>query len=98
MNRMPEFEYTMIITTPSDGRGMPKEAGSINGGMLKRGMGVDHPVVTIHVDNIDFTLQKVEKLGGKAVASKMSVGDMGFTAYFKDTEGNVVGLWQGAET
>jgi len=97
MNRMPGFEYTMITTTPSDDMGMPKQAGSINGGMPKRGIGVDHPVITIHVDSIDSTLQKVEKLGGKAVAPKMPVGDMGFTAYFKDTEGNIVGLWQDAE-
>jgi len=25
---------------------------------------------------------------------KQQVGDMGWTAYIKDTEGNVIGLWQ----
>ncbi len=24
----------------------------------------------------------------------MQVGDMGYAAYFKDTEGNIIGLWQ----
>src|SRR5579864_5649372 len=96
MNRMPEFEYTMISTTPSDEMGMPKQPGSINGGMPKRGMGVDQTVITIRVANIESALQKIESLGGKTVSTKMPVGDMGFTAYFKDTEGNVVGLWQDA--
>ena len=27
---------------------------------------------------------------------KMAVGDMGFAAYFKDSEENVIGLWQSA--
>jgi len=26
----------------------------------------------------------------------MAVGDMGFAAYFKDSEENVIGLWQSA--
>jgi predicted enzyme related to lactoylglutathione lyase len=41
-------------------------------------------------------LKNVEKLGGKTVRKKEPVADMGFTAYFKDTEGNIVGLWQSA--
>jgi uncharacterized protein len=97
MTHLPDFEYTMITTTPSDDIGMPRDAGAINGGMAKKGVGVAHPVITIHVDSIDTTLEKVESLGGKAVGLKMPVADMGFTAYFEDTEGNVVGLWQDAE-
>jgi uncharacterized protein len=94
VNPMPEMNYTMVGTTPSDENGMPKEAGAINGGMAQRGKPVEHTVVTIHVDDIDAALKNIEKLGGKTVAPKMSIGDMGFTAYFKDSEGNTVGLWQ----
>ncbi len=96
INAMPEMNYTMVSTTPGDEQGMPKEPGAINGGIPKRGAPVDHPVVTINVQDIDASLQKIEKLGGKTVAKKTSIGEMGFTAYFKDTEGNVVGLWQSA--
>ncbi len=95
-NRMPGWEYLMLGTAPSDENGMPKEPGAINGGMPKRGGPVQHPVVTINVQNIEAALEKIEKLGGKTVQKKMPVGDMGFTGYFKDTEGNVVGLWQNA--
>jgi hypothetical protein len=38
----------------------------------------------------------VERLGGKTVQGRAAVGDMGFTGYFTDSEGNVVGLWQTA--
>jgi uncharacterized protein len=94
VNPMPEMNYTMVGTTMSDENGMPKEPGAINGGMAKRGNPVEHTVVTIHVDDIDAALKNIERLGGKTLAPKMSIGDMGFTAYFKDTEGNTVGLWQ----
>jgi len=94
---MPEMEYTMVGTTPSDAKtGMPKEPGAINGGMPKRGNAVKSTVVTIQVDDIEKALKTVEQLGGKTVSTKMPVGDMGFAAYFKDTEGNIVGLYQSA--
>ena len=35
-------------------------------------------------------------LGGKIAAGRQAVGNMGFTGYFVDTEGNTVGLWQNA--
>ncbi len=37
---------------------------------------------------------KLEEAGGKIVRAKMPVEDFGYAAYFKDTEGNIVGLWQ----
>lgn len=34
------------------------------------------------------------KNNGKIVHDKFNVGDMGYAAYFKDTEGNILELWQ----
>ena len=94
-NQFPGFEYWNVITTPSDKNGMPSAPGSINGGMGKTGvMAPEAVTVTIAVKDIDATLATVKKLGGKQVGKKMPVGDMGFSAYFSDTEGNVIGLWQ----
>jgi len=39
----------------------------------------------------------IETGGGKVIRPKMAVGDMGFAAYFKDSEGNVIGLWENAK-
>ena len=88
--------YIGVHTTPIDEKThMPLKPGAINGGMFKRtGDELKTPLITIEVANIDTTLKKVEKSGGKTVKSKTPVADMGFIAYFKDTEGNIVGLWE----
>jgi hypothetical protein len=95
INQFPNFEYWSLITTNSDKNGMPTTPGSINGGMGKKGVMAPQAVtVTISVADIDAALATVKKLGGKMTGKKMPVGDMGFSAYFEDTEGNIIGLWQ----
>ena len=94
MNSVPSVGYTLISTVETGEKGMPKESGAINGGMLKRQGPIISPVITINVKNIDAAIKKLEKLGGKVVMPKFPVGNMGLSAYFKDTEGNVLGLWQ----
>ncbi len=97
ISQYPGMQYHMVGTTPSDQNGMPTEPGAINGGMPKRQDPVKNTVITVDVPDIDSSLKSLEKLGGKVVRKKEAVGKMGFTAYFKDTEGNVVGLWQSAQ-
>jgi predicted enzyme related to lactoylglutathione lyase len=96
MNVMKEMDYTMVSTGPVDDKGMPKEPGFIGGGIGKRGDMLTHPVVTIMVDEIADALKAVEKNGGKTIQKKTPIGDgsMGWMAYFKDSEGNTVGLYQ----
>ena len=94
MESFPDMEYTMIQTTAVDEDHMPTEPGSINGGMMKRQDPVKCPVITIAVQDIEETMKIVKKMGGESVRGKMHVADMGYAAYFKDTEGNVIGLWQ----
>ena len=91
---MPEMDYTMVSTGPSSEEGGPSEPGYIGGGMLQRSAAQQSPVVVVDVDDIDAALKKIEGLGGKTVVSRQPVGEMGFSAYFTDTEGNLTGLWQ----
>ena len=93
---VPELDYSLVGTTPLDDTGAPTEAGSINGGMFARGAQSPSsaPIITIDVEDIDEALKNIESLAGKALTPRLPVGDMGFTAYFRDTEGNVLGLWQ----
>jgi len=94
-NQFPGVEYWSIMTTDTDQNRMPKTPGSINGGMGKKGeMAPKAVTVTISVKDIDASLKTVKKLGGDQVGKKMPVGDMGWSAYFEDTEGNLIGLWQ----
>lgn len=91
---MPEMGYHLVSTGPVSDQGMPTGPGYIGGGMLQRQTPVSSPVVTLQVDDIDVTLAAVEQRGGRTVRQKMPVGDIGFAAYFADSEGNVMGLWQ----
>ena len=95
IQEMPEMGYNIVSTGPGGDQG-PTEPGYIGGGMLQRQDPVHHPVITLAVDDIDATLETIEQHGGKSIGEKMAVGDMGFAAYFADTEGNTVGLWQNA--
>ena len=95
ISRYPNFEYWRVGTTSIDTNGMPTSPGAINGGMVKKGGALKVPTVTIGVASIDAALRKVSRFGGKVVAKKQAIaGNMGFTAYFSDTEGNVIGLYQ----
>ncbi|MCI4365417.1 MAG: VOC family protein [Thermoplasmata archaeon] len=93
---MPQMDYTMVQTTASDENGRPKNPGSINGGMCLRQDPVRAPVITIMVDDMVAAEKKIEKHGGKIVRKKTPIGDgsIGFSGYFKDSEGNIVGLFE----
>ena len=90
---IPEMKYCIIHTIETDEKMMPVEKGAINGGLMNRGE-IKQPVITISVESIDATLSKLNHHGGKVIKDKMSIGDMGFVAYFQDCEGNVLGLWE----
>lgn len=55
-----------------------------------------HQYVTVYalVDDIEATLAKAEKLGGKTLVPKQEVPGMGWFAWFTDPEGNAIGLWK----
>ncbi len=93
-NEVPEMEYTMVQTGPTDEHGLTQEPGFVNGGMLQREEGLTAPIITIEVPDIDAAAEQVEANGGQVIISRQRVGDMGYSSYFKDTEGNTIGLWQ----
>jgi uncharacterized protein len=92
---MPEMSYTIVNTGPSGDRG-PTEAGFINGGLMQRQEPFTATNIVIDVENIEDALKAVNEAGGTTVSERMPVGDMGFAAYFKDSEGNLLGLWETA--
>ncbi len=97
LRELPQLNYTMVGTGPTAESGMPEEPGFINGGMFERTDPYPtSPVVTIEVASIDETLKTVEGLGGAVLVGRQPVGEMGFSAYFRDCEGNLLGLWENA--
>ena len=85
--------YHSIITTPTDENHMPKETGGINGGMYKRQAG-EPTTIVIEVPSIDEFLEKAKKAGGQVMIEKQAVSKFGSYARIKDSEGNLVGLWE----
>ncbi len=89
-------QYWMAETAEMDKetQRLKNPGGGINGGIMPRNPQLQHPILTISVDDIDAALQKIEAAGGKTIKGKEPIGDMGWTGYFEDNQGNVMGLWQ----
>ncbi len=54
-----------------------------------------HQYVTFYaqVEDIDATLKKAQSLGGSILIGKQEVPHVGWFAWFRDPEGNALGLW-----
>ena len=51
-------------------------------------------VFFILVNDIDSTLKKVKKLGGKVIKEKMNVSPNRYSGYFLDPNDILIGLWE----
>jgi uncharacterized protein len=95
LQEMEQMDYTLVKTTPVDEQTqLPTEPGAINGGLMKRSADTPSPVLTVDVESIDESLKQIEAGGGSTVKPRTEIPGMGAFAYFKDTEGNVMGLWE----
>jgi predicted enzyme related to lactoylglutathione lyase len=90
---MQGMDYTLVMTGPSGEQG-PTEPGFINGGLGRRSGDLPAPTVVVDVDDLDAALVEIGELGGSTVSGRQEVGDMGYAAYVRDSEGNVLGLWE----
>jgi len=95
----PQMGNYRVVETGKDTAG--SQWNGINGGITpRRGEGpkggepVNAYVCTIEVENIDETLDKIEKAGGTVALDKMEVPGVGLLAYRKDPEGNIFGVLQ----
>jgi uncharacterized protein len=90
---VPGMEYAMADSVETDQNRQP--IGGTNGGILRRNPDyADTTSITVTVQDVDSTIQNVIKAGGKLVREKRKFGSIGYVAYVRDTEGNVVGIWQ----
>ena len=49
---------------------------------------------TVDVPSVDEFVEKIEASGGKIVVPKTTIPGMGYFAYFRDTEGNQLGIME----
>jgi predicted enzyme related to lactoylglutathione lyase len=94
--------YLLAQTTETDEKNMVKTPGAINGGFFdyqdKEGFNMPHLVIS--VDNLEESMKKVEKAGGKILGGAKGPGTIddipGIGKYisFEDSEGNHAGMLQ----
>jgi predicted enzyme related to lactoylglutathione lyase len=73
----------------------PGEQESVRGALIadkRRKPVADGALVYLHAPQLDAALARTEKAGGSVVMPKTDIGEPGFIALVRDTEGNVVGL------
>ena len=95
VNEMGAGDTYLFAATTESAAFFSTVPGAINGAIGKKG--VITPVrltVVAKVEDIDKTLEEAKKQGGKIFHGKTAVGDGGFSGYFTDPEGNLIGLWQ----
>lgn len=74
-------------TDAGDGEG-------IGGALTKRSDDAPSLMFYIDVEDIDAALDAVEAAGGARLTGRMPIPTVGWSAFFADTEGNRVGLFQ----
>jgi predicted enzyme related to lactoylglutathione lyase len=93
ISHMPQFDYWLIETGSGDT--------GINGGLMKRrgpAPGPDAPVnayvCSIGIDSVDAYLERTLKAGATVALPRMAIPGVGYQAYVKDPDGNLLGLHQ----
>lgn len=92
---LPQMNYVVASTVTVDAQQMPTERGAINGGLFQRPAEAPNPTLYVGVSSIEATLEKVTRAGGSVVTPRTPIPGMGAYARVRDTEGNVIGLFQG---
>ena len=78
-------DYWTMTTGAEPGRGA-------EGALTPRAEAPEGVVVYVGVEDIDRALVGVQDAGGTVVNGKMPIPTVGWSARFRDTEGNLVGL------
>ena len=93
IQHMPQFDY-WLIDSGSEGPG-------INGGLVRRRGPAPAPdapvnayVCSLGIDSVDSYLERALKAGATVALPKMAIPGVGYQAYIKDPDGNLLGLHQ----
>lgn len=104
IEKWPPVDYWLVTTGPETEPG-------INGGLTPKSKEgefeepldiVDaahavNTVITIQVESIDESMEKVKKAGGKITMDKWLIRGIGWVCYFSDLDGNILGLMESDE-
>ena len=80
-------DYWLISTEDGKSEG-------INGALMLRDEQSTSVINIIDVPDIDKCINEIKDAGGEILTEKMAVSGVGYSVYFKDTEGNTFGLME----
>lgn len=80
-------EYWLLTTGSEPGAGA-------EGAMAPRAQAPEGVIVYFDVDDIDAAIARVEGAGGGVATEKVSIPESGWSAHVRDSEGNLIGLFQ----
>ena len=83
-----DFPYWLATTGPEERRG-------INGAVMPAADGQPRTVIIMEVPDIAAALVRVEKAGGEVVLGIQDIPGVGQSAYCRDPQGLLFGLFQG---
>ena len=90
------FEWEVVIQTGFEDYAFFKESEDGIGGAFQKSDKIINGEITLYIntDNIDLSLEKIKDANGEVVQKKTQISEEhGFFALFKDTSGNLIGLW-----
>jgi len=102
LERAKQFYGTVFGWSPQDLPGadysfFDSGSGGVGGGIMAiTGGEPNHPIVSMMCDDMESTLNRIEGNGGEVAVPKTAFGEAGWLAHIRDTEGNLIGLWQAA--
>jgi predicted enzyme related to lactoylglutathione lyase len=74
--------------------GTAREGKGVNGGMMKRQVPEQTPLMYFQVESIDDYVAKIKSLGGMVVMDKHAVPGMGYFAVAIDPQRNPFAIWE----
>jgi hypothetical protein len=88
------FDWKIDANNPLNYGMVDTGGGGINGGICDAPKGVPYFVMYIQVDDLQQYLDKAASLGGQAVVPPTIIPCVGVYAFFKDPDGNIIGLFK----
>ncbi len=88
------FDWKVDANNPLNYGMVDTGGGGINGGICAAPKGVPYFVMYVQVDDLQKYLDKANALGGEAVVPPTDIPGVGAYAFFKDPDGNIVGLFK----
>lgn len=65
-----------------------------DGALITRGALHQSPVIVVGVASLDDTLAAAEAAGAEVLHGRQEIPGVGYSAYFRDPEGNTIGLFE----